>query len=135
MRYLLDTSVYSQALRRKTTPGVVDRWQRVGDSRCSISIVTAAEVEWGLHKLASPSARARYESLLKPRLTVHPTDAAVWNQFARIKAIQETQGRPVADLDLLIAATAEVHGLVVATCNPKHFSLIAGPALEDWSAG
>lgn len=134
MRYLLDTSVYSQALRRKTIPRVVDRWQQVGDSRCSISIVTAAEVEWGLHKLASPPAWARYEALLKPRLTIHPTDASVWNQFARIKAVQEAKGRPVSDLDLLIAATGLAHDLTVATLNLRHFSPITGLKVEDWSA-
>lgn len=39
----------------------------------------------------------------------------------------------VGDLDLLIAATASVHGLTVATFNHRDFSRIGGLAWEDWS--
>ncbi len=131
-RYLLDTDVYSQALRRQPDPVATRRWQRVGDSACVVSIVSVAEVEWGLHKLASPSAWTRYETLLKPRLVIAPSDAAVWAQFARLKAVQMGNGRPVADLDLLIAATAVALGVTVATRNVRHFSLIEGLPVEDW---
>lgn len=134
MHYLLDTSVYSQPLRRKANPAVIHRWQQVGDADCAISIVSAAEVEWGLHKLSSPSTWTRYELLLKPRLSVFPTDSSVWNQFARLKAAQMSEGHPVGDLDLLIAATAFTHGLIVATCNVRHFALVKGLRHEDWSA-
>jgi predicted nucleic acid-binding protein len=37
------------------------------------------------------------------------------------------------DFDLLIAATALEHGLIVATLNVRHFSMIAGLSWEDWS--
>jgi len=133
-RYLLDTDVYAQVLRRQPDPVALRRWQAVGDSACAVSVVSVAEVEWGLHKLASPSAWARYEALLKPRLPVAPSDAAVWARFARLKAVQMSIGRPVADLDLLIAATAVALGLTVATRNVRHFSLIEGLPIEDWSS-
>lgn len=133
-RYLLDTDVYSQVLRRQPDPVATRRWQLVGDSACAVSIVSVAEVEWGLHKLGSPSAWARYEALLKPRIPVAPSDAAVWSQFARLKAAQMSIGRPVADLDLLIAATAVALRFTVATRNVRHFSLIEGLPVEDWSS-
>ena len=133
-RYLLDTRVYSQALRRKAVPQVIQRWQETGDANCAISIVTSAEVEWGLHKLAEAAVWTRYELLLKPRLSVLPTDAKVWNHFARMKAVQASQGKPIADLDLLIGATAAAHGLIVATCNLRHFAQVDGLQVEDWSA-
>lgn len=134
LRDLLDTSVYSQALRRKAVPEVLNRWQEMGDGLCSISIVTVAEVEWGLHKLADTATWSRYEALLKPRLKVLPTDAKVWNRFARMKAAQAQEEKPIADLDLLIGATAAAHGLIVATCNIRHFAMIEGVQAEDWSA-
>jgi predicted nucleic acid-binding protein len=40
----------------------------------------------------------------------------------------------VADLDLLIAATAMVNSFTVATLNRQDFSRIEGVAWEDWSA-
>lgn len=132
-RYLLDTNVYSQPLRRHADPVVTRRWQLVGDSACVVSVVSVAEVEWGLHKLALPSAWTRYEALLKPRLVIAPSDAAVWGQFARLKAVQMGLGRPVADLDLLIAATAVALGLTLVTGNIRHFTLIESLRVEDWS--
>jgi predicted nucleic acid-binding protein len=42
-------------------------------------------------------------------------------------------GRPVADLDLLIAACAVRYGLGVATLNAKNFSNIEGLRWLDWS--
>ena len=132
-RYLLDTSVYCQPLKRKGDAASIRRWSRTGDDRCAIAVVTRAEVEWGLHRLAVPRLWALYDQVLKSRLVVLPTDAAVWAAFSRMKAAQAAMGRPVADLDLLIAATAVEHGLTLATLNTRHFALIQGLVFEDWS--
>jgi predicted nucleic acid-binding protein len=43
------------------------------------------------------------------------------------------KGPPRPEVDLLIAATARVHSLVVATLDLSHFSDIAGVVVEDWS--
>jgi tRNA(fMet)-specific endonuclease VapC len=39
----------------------------------------------------------------------------------------------VDDFDILIGATAIVHGLTLVTNNTRHFENISGLALEDWS--
>jgi predicted nucleic acid-binding protein len=43
-------------------------------------------------------------------------------------------GRPLAVADVLIGATALVHGLVVATANVKHYERLVplGLRLENW---
>lgn len=133
-RYLLDTSIYSQPLRRRPDLAATHRWQKVGDSACAVSVVSVAEVEWGLHKLASPATWTRYEALLKPRLVIVPSAVLAWSRFSRLKAAQMSLGRPVADLDLLIAATALSMGLILATLNFRHFALVEGLSVEDWSA-
>jgi tRNA(fMet)-specific endonuclease VapC len=50
-----------------------------------------------------------------------------------MRATLEKAGKRVPDLDLLIAATAQTHDLIVATLNVRHFSLIADLPVEDWS--
>jgi len=132
-RYLLDTSVYSQPLKRLADSASTRRWDALGDGACVVSVVTCAEVEWGLHKAAIPRWWALYEKVLKPRLRILPAEAAVWSEFARMKAVQFALGRPVADFDLLIAATAVRHSLTLATHNVRHFQLIQGLIVEDWS--
>jgi tRNA(fMet)-specific endonuclease VapC len=43
------------------------------------------------------------------------------------------RGEPTGDADLLVAATALLHGLVLVTRNTAHFSPITGLALDDWT--
>ena len=130
--HLLDTSVYSQPLKPVPHPGVVARWQALGDARLAVSVIAEAEVRYGLALKGSAKLEAAYERILRGRLPVLPVDEAVGIAFATLKAAQHRLGKRVPDLDLLIAATAQVHQLVVATLNVKHFELIAGIRLEDW---
>jgi tRNA(fMet)-specific endonuclease VapC len=131
--YLLDTSVFSQPLRRKPVTRALERWRDAGDFYCKTSIVSIAEVEFGLSLEESPERREKYQSILEGRLQVLEVDAAVWSAFAKMKARQHKRGSLVADLDLLIAATAVTCRLTVATLNAKDFSRIEGLAWEDWS--
>jgi predicted nucleic acid-binding protein len=133
MDYLLDTSVYSQPLRRRAVEASLLRWKEAGDRCCAVSRVTVAEVEWGLHWENRAERWRKYRDLLAGRLPVLETLEEVWQEFSRLKARQQQSGKPVADLDLLIAATALRHGLVVATLNAADFSRVDGLAWEDWS--
>jgi len=45
------------------------------------------------------------------------------------------RGRPVAPLDLLIAATALLHNLTVVTHNVQDFIEVEGLRVEDWMSG
>lgn len=130
--HLLDTSVYSQPLKPTPHPGVVARWQALGDARLAISVIAEAEVRYGLALKGSAKLEAAYERILRSRLPVLPVDEAVGAAFATLKATQQKLGKRVPDLDLLIAATAQVHHLIVATLNVRHFELITGIRLEDW---
>ena len=53
--------------------------------------------------------------------------------FGRAAAALLKQGEPRPVVDLLIAATAKRHGLIVATLNARHFTGIPGVQVEDWS--
>jgi len=132
-RYLLDTSVYSQPLRRRPVMAALGRWRDAGDGHCRVSVVSIAEVEFGLHLEGRAERHERYRTLLTGRLGVVATDPAVWEEFARRKARQQILGMPVADLDLLIATCAACHRLTVATLNARDFARIEGCAWEDWS--
>lgn len=133
LKFLLDTSVYSQPLRCKPLIAALEHWRDAGDAHCAISAVTLAEVEFGLHLEANPLRRQKFEGILRYRLPVLPTEGAVWSKFAQMKARQQHGGEPVSDLDLLIAATAITHNLCIATLNKNDFSRIESLAWEDWS--
>jgi predicted nucleic acid-binding protein len=131
--HLLDTSVCSQPLKKRPVMAALRRWQQLGDTRCTTTAVCTAEIEWGLHKLSSPRHWQIYHGVLQPGLVVICPDAEAWSRFALMKARQYQLGRPLADLDLLIAAVAVQRDLILATLNARHFALVEGLCWEDWS--
>ncbi|MBI2497841.1 MAG: type II toxin-antitoxin system VapC family toxin [Opitutae bacterium] len=132
--HLLDASVYSQPVRRSIHPGVAARWASVTPQTVAISAICEAEVLYGLRKFGSPQMREAYDSILQGRFSVLPVNEEVAATYADLRCDCEQAGITVQALDLLIAATAKTHGLIVATLNVKHFARIPGLAVEDWSS-
>ena len=131
--HLLDTSVFSQPLKRNPVQPALDRWATLGDRRLAVSVVSEAELLYGLEWSGAATLRRKYEAELKARLPSLPVDSAVAESYAVIRAALRRGGRAVESMDLLIAATARAHGLIVATLNVRHFEIIDGIAVEDWS--
>lgn len=131
--HVLDTSVYSQRLRRHPHAGTVQRWSALGNARCAISTICEAEVLFGLEKKASPRLWTEYEHYLINQLVVLPLDRKAIESYAKIKAETLSAGLVLGEFDLLIGATAIANGLKLATLNTKDFSKIPGLIVEDWS--
>lgn len=71
------------------------------------------------------------DQLLKP-LVVLEFDEPSARVFGKLTAHFQHRGRPIGDMDALIAAVAIVHGQVIATRNPKHFADIPGLSVETY---
>jgi predicted nucleic acid-binding protein len=133
LTHLLDTSVYSQPLRREWVRPAIRRWRVLGDAALCISAICEAELLQGLEHAASERLWNIYEQHLKGHLEVLPFDREVAEVYAKVYAGERRAGRERPDFDLLIAATAMAHHLVLATLNVRHFAGIEGLAVEDWS--
>ena len=131
--HLLDTSVYCQPIKPKPLPSVEQRWRDLGDEALAISSICEAELLYGLEWKQSTKLHVQYDQLLKNRLHVLPVDSAVARSFSQIKTSCRKKGIVASDFDLLIAATAKAHGLILATLNVRHFNGIEGLAVKDWS--
>ena len=138
LTHLLDTSVYSQPIKRDPIQAAIDRWESVGDTAVVTSVICEAEVLFGINKLrrqnGSTRVHERYAALLKGKCDLLPVDNSIAEIYAELRAECEAKGNCVADMDLLIAATAKAHNLIVATLNTQDFNLIDGITVEDWSA-
>lgn len=90
-----------------------------------MSAVTAGELYAGAYR---SNARDRHlkniDERILPAVTVLPYDAATARIYGQIRAFLEGKGRPLADADLLIAATALYHGLELVTGNIRHFKRV-----------
>ncbi len=131
--HLLDTSVYSQPIKPFPNPSVMARWKSLTDPRLSVSVICEAEVLYGLESKQSERLFLDFQRAIQNRLKIWPFDELAAQTFAALKARQKRRGRPIADLDLLIAATAKAHNLALATLDTRHFHEIEGLAVEDWS--
>lgn len=134
MKILLDTSVYSQPLKKMPLPAVVNHWKAYPETDYAVSAICELEVLYEIELSPSPVLRPAWERLLRDRFPVLPVDGEVAAIYARLQARAVQSGQPRPQFDLLIAATAIAHNLTLATCNPRDFAGIPGLRVEDWSA-
>jgi tRNA(fMet)-specific endonuclease VapC len=66
---------------------------------------------------------------------VVPFDRACAEHYARLRADLEQRGCVIGDRDMMIAATALAHNLVLLTDNAAEFARIPGLRIETWCTG
>jgi len=75
--------------------------------------------------------RERMRRLIRP-LTILEFDEESAELFGRITAHQQRLGRPVGDMDALIAAVVVAHGERLVTRNPRDFENVPGLRVETY---
>ena len=132
MRYMLDTNVVSQLIRKH--PAVVSRVTSAPMAALCISAVTEGELLFGLAKRpAATQLHGAVTEFLK-RVDVLPWDSSAAESYGALRASMETQGKPLAALDMLIGAHAASLGAVLVT-NDQAFQQINDLRVEDWMVG
>src|ERR1700756_427591 len=114
VRYLLDTNMASYVIKGNF-PHVRERLMRTPMAEVGISVITEAELRFGVAK-KSEAARlgvAVEEFLL--RVEILAWDSAAAKSYARIRAEMERGGEPMGNLDMMIAAHALAAGTVLVT--------------------
>jgi tRNA(fMet)-specific endonuclease VapC len=96
-----------------------------------VSVMTAAELRFGAEK----AGRARLSELVEAyleRLAILDWTNEVSGHYARIRAELERSGKPIGNMDLLIASHAVSQRMTLVTNNLKHFSNVPGLKIEVW---
>lgn len=128
MKYLVDSDWIIDGLNGVQT--AVATLGRLAPDGLAVSAVAFAEVVEGALNEPDPTARiADLRTFLKGYQLLPVTDAIAL-VFADRRATLRRQGTPVADLDLLIAATAIEHNLELLTRNRRHFARVPGLKLH-----
>lgn len=131
--YMLDTDMCSYIIRRHP-PTLYRRLSDVSPEEVCISVVTRAELLYGLQRIA-PAHRLQEEVrfiLRSVRTMPWENDAADF--YAEIRHQLVSAGQPIGELDMMIAAHALATGAVLVTNNTRHYERIAQPLTqENWS--
>lgn len=139
--YLLDTNIVSMLdpRRHAQAPDLI-AWLKENGASLFLSVMTIAEMEAGILKLRRERKAARadeIERLIAAILAdfadrVLDVDLETARHIARLG--ERTHRQPVALPDLIIAATAVRHGLIVLTRNMREFGRL-GVKARDPVAG
>jgi predicted nucleic acid-binding protein len=122
---LLDTNVVSE-LRKPKPHGAVLAWlKEIQESQIHLSAVTIGELQAGVEQTRGqdPTKAAQIQSwigLLEESYQVLPMDSMCFREWGRLM-----YGKPDDLLeDAMIAATARIHELIVATRNERNFAYL-----------
>ena len=132
MNYLLDTDICIYIINKKPA-AVVKKVQARQPGRIAISAITVAELEYGVARSRDPGRnRIALLEFLFP-FTILDFDQKAAMEYGRIRSSLEARGRPVGPMDLLLAAQAKAHSLILVTNNEKEFARIDGLRIENWA--
>ena len=121
-RVLLDTDLLSEVLRRRN-PQVSARAQAYiqDHGKLTLSAVTVFEVVRGWNHAARSERGAEFLTWVESHAEVVPFDSECAAVAGRFGGELTRVGTPIGLADVLIAATAIVHGLPIATGNRAHY--------------
>lgn len=132
MLYMLDTDTSSYIIRGGY--GKIERrLDIVSPTLICISAMTRAELVYGLQRLRAEHhlSETVYDFLRVMRMLEWGAKAADFH--AQIKHQLKTDGTPIGDMDMLIAAHALAADAVLVTNNTRHFERIRLPLMmENW---
>ena len=130
LRYMLDTNIVSELVRRPTGE-IAERAAEQERGSIAISIIVAAELRYGAERRRSARLSGQLEAVLSAISTL-PMEAPTDAHYGAIRAALERVGRPIGHNDLLIAAHARALGATLVTRNVREFSRVPDLAIDDW---
>lgn len=139
MSYLLDTNIISEGARPQADAGVMAWLDSIEEESLFLSVVTLAELRHGVERLATGRRRAALEAWLANELPARfddrllAIDPETADRWGRIVARCQAAGRPIGAMDAFIAATAERHGLTLATRNGGDFEASGVRLFDPWT--
>ena len=134
MRYVLDTTAFSAAMRRDA--GLLNFLREVRPGDIATAPPVVAEIQFGIERL-NPSTkkclllkseRDRLLSII--RVLSWSSEASI--NFGKIKADLEKLGKMIDNFDIAIGAIAMAHKCGVIATNLSHFKRIENLECKTW---
>jgi predicted nucleic acid-binding protein len=127
VNFLLDTNAVSEWVKPRPNAGLI-RWMEAADEdRVFLSVISLAELRYGVERMAAGARRNRLEQWLLRELPLRfegrilPVDHKIAEAWGRTVSRCEALGRPVGAMDAFLLATAEIHRFTLVTRNVSDF--------------
>jgi len=129
---MLDTNMASYVIKGNP-PKVRQRLAILPMNRILISVVTQAELLYGLARKGHPDALANLIKQFLLRVQILPWDSSAATVYGDLRASCAASGITLGALDMLVAAHAIATKSILVT-HDKAFGLVPGGilAVEDW---
>ena len=139
MIFVLDTNVLSETMKPSPSPAVAS-WLRKQPLRSLFTAaICQAEILAGIAVLPAGRRRAELEAMATGMFSedfherVLPFDDRAAAAYAQLFAARRRTGRPIATEDLIVAATAHVHGAAVITRDAGGFEGCGLAVIDPWT--
>jgi tRNA(fMet)-specific endonuclease VapC len=129
--YLLDTNTVSHIVKGNSS-SVDKHLVKAPMSKLSISSVTEGELRYGVARRPEASRLQIIVNAFLQHVTILPWDSRAAQEYGDLRATLEQKGRPMGNLDTMIAAHALALRAVLVTSD-RAFSRIEKLKVEDWS--
>ena len=138
MRYLVDTCVISELMKKRPDKNVLAWVREQEESALFLSVLTLGELEKGVSRLEDGSKKQQFRDWidhdLKRRFSgrVLPLDYETACRWGLISGQADRAGAPMPVVDVMLAATALIHGLTLVTRNTDDVAPSNVPVLNPW---
>ena len=138
MSWLLDTNILSELRRPRPEPKVGDFVTGCPLPQLYISVVTLAEIRFGIELIGEPGRRAALNDWLTHRVRpmfegrMLPLSEEVMLKWRLLVEEGRKAGHTYSQPDLMIAATALHNGLTVVTRDRSEYDMAQVPVLDPW---
>jgi predicted nucleic acid-binding protein len=138
MSFLLDTNTVSEWVEPRPNFGLMSWMESADEDRIFISVISFAELRYGVDRMAQSSRRSRLEHWLRHELPLRfenrilPVDTQVAELWGQTVSRSEAAGRPISAMDAFLSATAETRQLTLVTRNVSDFPLLKA-VLNPWT--
>jgi len=136
--FLLDTNCISELTRLRPSQRVLDWMDAADESLLYLSVLTVGEIRKGLAELGQSKRRTQLETWLEVDLRARfagrilPIDGPVADRWGQLAGDAKRQGKTLAVIDGLLAASALQHNLTVVSRNTSDFVPAHVSVLNPW---
>ncbi len=131
MTYLLDTNTCIRYLNGRA-PNVLQHLQSLPLVEVRVCAIVKAEMYFGAMRSSDPARTLAQQRTFLDAFESLPFDDVAAEAYGRLRAELARRGTPIGPNDLMIAAIALAHDLILVTHNTAEFSRVSGLRLEDW---